>query len=97
MLLRPTPGAAAGLAVVTAVAALTAAAIMPLIGHARAGASVIDAFQSANESLGQKNVELARRLLADAGIPIVAEDVGGAQGRKLVFQTGDGTAWVRKI
>ena len=61
------------------------------------GASVIDAFQSANESLGQKNVELARRLLADAGIPIVAEDVGGAQGRKLVFQTGDGTAWVRKI
>ena len=42
MLLRPTPGAAAGLAVVTAVAALTAAAIMPLIGHARAGASVID-------------------------------------------------------
>lgn len=61
------------------------------------GASVIDAFQTANESLGMKNVDLARRLLADAGITIVAEDVGGAQGRKLVFQTGDGTAWVRKI
>ena len=61
------------------------------------GASVIDAFQSANESLGMKNVDLARRLLADAGIPIIAEDVGGAQGRKLVFQTGDGAAWVRKI
>ena len=61
------------------------------------GASVIDAFQTANESLGMKNVDLARRLLADAGITIVAEDVGGAQGRKLVFQTGDGSAWVRKI
>ena len=61
------------------------------------GASVIDAFQSANESLGMKNVDVARRLLADAGIPIVAEDIGGAQGRKLVFQTGDGAAWVRKI
>ena len=61
------------------------------------GASVIDAFQSANESLGLKNVNVARRLLADAGIPIVAEDIGGAQGRKLVFQTGDGAAWVRKI
>ena len=61
------------------------------------GASVIDAFQSANESLGMKNVDLARRLLSDAGIPIIAEDVGGAQGRKLVFQTGDGAAWVRKI
>jgi chemotaxis protein CheD len=44
-----------------------------------------------------KNVDLARRLLADAGIAIVAEDVGGTQGRKLVFQTGDGAAWVRKI
>jgi chemotaxis protein CheD len=61
------------------------------------GASVIDAFQAANESLGMKNVDLARRLLADAGIPIVAEDIGGTQGRKLVFQTGDGSAWVRKI
>lgn len=61
------------------------------------GASVIDAFQTANGSLGSKNVDLARRLLADAGIPIIAEDVGGAQGRKLVFQTGDGAAWVRKI
>ena len=61
------------------------------------GASVIDAFQGANGSLGMKNVDLARRTLADAGIPIVAEDTGGTQGRKLVFQTGDGTAWVRKI
>lgn len=61
------------------------------------GASVIDAFQSPRGSLGMQNVELARRLLADAGIPIVAQDVGGTQGRKLVFQTNDGAAWVRKI
>jgi chemotaxis protein CheD len=61
------------------------------------GASVIDAFQSPQGSLGMQNVELARRLLREAGIPIVAEDIGGTQGRKLVFQTSDGTAWVRKI
>jgi chemotaxis protein CheD len=61
------------------------------------GASVIDAFQSANGTLGMKNVDLARTLLQETGIPIVAEDVGGTQGRKLVFQTGDGTAWVRRI
>lgn len=61
------------------------------------GASVIDAFQSANGTLGMKNVDLARALLQEAGIPILAEDVGGTQGRKLVFQTGDGTAWVRRI
>ena len=61
------------------------------------GASVLDAFQSPQTSLGMQNVELARRLLRETGIPVVAEDVGGAQGRKLVFQTSDGTAWVRRI
>lgn len=62
------------------------------------GASVIDAFQTtANGSLGMQNVSLARRFLADAGIPIINEDVGGTQGRKLVFRTSDGSAWVRHI
>jgi len=61
------------------------------------GASVIDAFQSPQNTLGMQNVALARSVLQDAGIPMVAEDVGGAQGRKLVFQTRDGSAWVRKI
>lgn len=61
------------------------------------GASVIDAFQATNGSLGMQNVSLARRFLADAGIPIVNEDVGGTQGRKLVFRTNDGSAWVRHI
>lgn len=61
------------------------------------GASVIDAFQTPQNTLGMQNVALARRLLQETGIPVVAEDVGGAQGRKLVFQTRDGSAWVRKI
>ena len=61
------------------------------------GASVIDAFQASNGSLGMQNVSLARRFLADAGIPIVNEDTGGTQGRKLVFRTSDGSAWVRHI
>lgn len=61
------------------------------------GASVIETAQSPRGSLGEQNVELACRMLRQEGIPIVAQDVGGTQGRKLVFQTGDGTAWVRKI
>ena len=47
--------------------------------------------------LGKNNVQMAYTLLADAGIPIVAEDVGGRQGRKVIFQTHDGTAWVRRL
>jgi chemotaxis protein CheD len=45
--------------------------------------------------LSAENVEIARRLLAEAQIPIVAEDVGGRQGRKLICRVRDGSAWVK--
>ena len=61
------------------------------------GASVLDNGVAPREMLGARNVELARVLLTLAGIPIVAEDVGGTRGRKLIFRTGDGAAWVRKL
>ena len=38
-----------------------------------------------------------RRSCCDEGIPIVAEDVDGERGRKLIFQTHDGAAWVRSL
>jgi chemotaxis protein CheD len=49
------------------------------------------------DGLGRKNVELARRVLAESGIPIVAEDVGGTVGRKLSFRTLDGTVLVKPL
>ena len=61
------------------------------------GASVVAATPSDRTPLGLQNVAVARELLAEAGIPIVADDVGGEHGRKLVFHTHDGAAWVRKI
>jgi chemotaxis protein CheD len=48
-------------------------------------------------SLGLRNAELAHRLLAEAGIAILAEDVGGNAGRKLRFRTDDGTALVKTL
>jgi chemotaxis protein CheD len=48
-------------------------------------------------TLGQRNAELARRLLGEAGIPIVAEDLGGSAGRKLRFRTDDGMALVKTL
>ena len=47
------------------------------------------------EHLGTKNVSVARSLLAAANIPIVAEDVGGRRGRKLIVHTDTGDAWVK--
>ena len=61
------------------------------------GSCVLEAFQDTESHLGTKNVGVARKLLLEAGIPIVAEDVGGQRGRRLIFQTDDGTAWVRRL
>ena len=47
--------------------------------------------------LSAENIELARTYLAEAQIAIVAEDVGGSQGRKLVFRIPDGEAWVKAV
>lgn len=61
------------------------------------GACVLRAFQSGTTHLGKKNVIVARQVLSDEGIPVKAEDVEGERGRKLIFQTHDGSAWVRSL
>lgn len=40
--------------------------------------------------IGDENVEIVRRLLKQAGIPIAAEDVGGTSGRKITFSCATG-------
>lgn len=73
-------------------------------GHRRAlqaklfgGACVLRAFRKGGWHLGSTNVDVARRMLREEGIPIAAEDVEGTRGRKLIFQTHDGAAWVRSL
>ena len=57
-----------------------------------------DTFRFSGEAtVGARNVEAARALLELSGIPLVAEDVCGSFGRKLLFDTGDGAAWVRRL
>lgn len=61
------------------------------------GACVIDAFRERESHLGTKNVQTAEELLQREAIPLVGHDVGGCKGRKLIFHTDDGTAWVRHL
>lgn len=49
------------------------------------------------DHLGLKNAAVALDWLAAAGIPVVAQDVGGVRGRKLLFHTDDGTALVKYL
>lgn len=48
-------------------------------------------------NIGASNVAVARALLAEAGYPIVASDVGGPYGRKLLFNTRTGAVFVKLL
>jgi len=61
------------------------------------GACVLDAMRGKGNHLGDKNVEMANKALAEAGIPVVASDVGGGRGRKLIFHSHDGSALVKLL
>ncbi len=47
--------------------------------------------------VGKKNVEVAMAFLSQAQIPVVAEDVLGAHGRKVIYNTDDGSVWLRRL
>jgi chemotaxis protein CheD len=47
------------------------------------------------QSLGSKNVHLAEEFLRTAGIRLVAKDVSGKHGRRLIFHTEDGLTLIR--
>lgn len=68
-----------------------------LVAKLFGGACVIHAFKEEEHPLGIKNSKVARTLLREAGIQVVGEDVGGTHGRKLIFQTDDGVAWVKSL
>jgi chemotaxis protein CheD len=57
-------------------------------------------FQNENSraiSLGAQNVAVALDLMKNAGIPVIAQETGGNQGRRIVFNADDGMAWSRQI
>lgn len=68
-----------------------------LVAKLFGGAAIITAFRNGREHLGDRNVTVARQLLARERVKVVAEDVGGTRGRKLIFHTDDGLARVRLI
>ncbi len=67
-----------------------------LVAKVFGGASGLGGVRPARP-LGEENVALALRLLEEAGIPVLDRDVGGARGRKLVFVSDEGTAWVKLL
>ena len=61
------------------------------------GSSMNSALAATGRDLGTQNVAVAMEALAAMRIPVLAADTGGSVGRKLLFQTDDGTAWVKLV
>jgi len=68
-----------------------------LIAKVLGGAAILGHANRYGASLGAKNVAAALRLMEHAGIPVVAQETGGAQGRKIVFHTDNGDVWSRRV
>ncbi len=61
------------------------------------GARVTGQPSAGRHDLGRANVKLALWYLSDRQIPVVAHELYGNQGRKLLFRLSDGAAWVKDI
>ena len=61
------------------------------------GACVIAGFTGTRRAIGAQNVETALQFLTAHSIPVRAEQTGGSRGRKLLFHTGTGQAYVKDI
>jgi chemotaxis protein CheD len=73
-------------------------ALVPkMVAKVFGGACVIPGFTGARQAIGAQNSEAALRFLAANGIPVRATQVGGSRGRKLLFHTGSGHAYVKDI
>jgi len=48
-------------------------------------------------NISKRNIEVATNMLDEAHIPIVASDVGGSLGRKLIYNTETGGVLLRKV
>lgn len=61
------------------------------------GAAVLPRARERRRSLGAQNAAVARELLEERKIPVVAEDVGGTRGRRVIFSTSDGAVWLKRL
>ncbi len=62
------------------------------------GACVLESFRKGGDThLGLQNARLAFDQLSAAGVPVVAEDVGGDCGRRISFTTDAGSVDVRTL
>lgn len=68
-----------------------------LVAKITGGASMFLGVARERQGIGERNVRAALRTLADLGIPVVAQDVGGSCGRTVQARTADGVLEIRSL
>ncbi|BAF60246.1 MAG: chemotaxis protein CheD [Pelotomaculum sp.] len=48
-------------------------------------------------NIGERNINMTRKVLKDLGIKILAEDVGGSKGRTMILDTASGNVYIRTV
>jgi chemotaxis protein CheD len=61
------------------------------------GAQMFPLGNIALSSIGDQNVDVARRILKDSNIPVIFEDIGGTAGRAVLFDNVTGKVSVRTL
>jgi len=61
------------------------------------GADVLDRANGSSASVGEQNIVAALKTIKRAGLTIVASDLGGDLGRKVIFYTHKGLVLVKRI
>jgi chemotaxis protein CheD len=61
------------------------------------GAAMMVSRQRHDLSVGRQNVAVAQQVLKTSGVDISAADVGGTEGRKIVFLTHTGVVWMKRL
>lgn len=61
------------------------------------GANVIDTIAHEDMMVGRKNIIIAKEILKEYHIPIIAQDVGGGQGRRILMVSESGKVMLKYI
>ena len=68
-----------------------------LVARIFGGSQPTVTFGNTKECLGDRNVQVATHFLGMKGIRIVQSEIGGKQGRKVIFHTDDGQGWAQQL
>jgi chemotaxis protein CheD len=52
---------------------------------------------SKNVTVGRQNIEIAIRMIKDKNLNLVSSDLGGLQGRKIIFYTHTGDVFLKRL